>query len=403
MARNILIISAFYPPVRHVATNRIYSFAKYLSQKGHKVTVLTINHGEEQENFTKRLPVDVYRLQDKSIFQPARFQKKTNKFFHYVKCAYNTLLYRMKKNEYSGWIKAGLPLARKIIKEKEIDCIISSFPPLAAHEFAKILKKENLNLKWILDMRDAMSWCPRTSKKQRAAFLVKEKEFSLYADAVLSVSKPQIEEYKKRFEGKIFAEIRNGYDFEFILPRREENLFTIVFSGTFYGAITPQNFFQALNELVLEKKVDAVRVEIIGAVKPVKIPEKLKGAVFFKPRMPYQSLISYLRKNAALLLLILPKSLEKGVYSGKIFDYLGCGKPILGLVPKKDVAAQLIREANAGYIAENEAVDEIKQAILAAYKDWQNHAAFTPDADVIKRQHRSAQAERLNKLIEALF
>ena len=39
--KKILIISTFYYPIQHIATNRIVAFAKYLKEYGYDVTVLT--------------------------------------------------------------------------------------------------------------------------------------------------------------------------------------------------------------------------------------------------------------------------------------------------------------------------------------------------------------------------
>ena len=118
--------------------------------------------------------------------------------------------------------------------------------------------------------------------------------------------------------------------------------------------------------------------------------------------MPYDKLITTLKEEADLLVLIIPKSREEGIYSGKIFDYLGCLKPILGLVPRNDVAAQLIRDTNTGYIAENEKIDEIEQNILNAYFDWTNNIPFNPNLSLIRKFHRKEQAKILDNLIVSL-
>jgi len=55
---------------------------------------------------------------------------------------------------------------------------------------------------------------------------------------------------------------------------------------------------------------------------------------------------------------------EKGVYTGKLFEYLGARRPILAIGPEDNVAANLIIERSAGVVATD------PKNIANALKKW---------------------------------
>ena len=143
-------------------------------------------------------------------------------------------------------------------------------------------------------------------------------------------------------------------------------------------------------------------IEIIGNNAPINIPNELRKYIKIITKMPYSELISYARKKADLLLMISPSDIEKGCYTGKLFDYVGIGKPILGLVPKNDVAADLIKETHIGYIAENENIEEIKNVLKSAYEDWKENKNFIPNYKLIKQHQRKEQIKLFIKYLKSL-
>ena len=104
-------------------------------------------------------------------------------------------------------------------------------------------------------------------------------------------------------------------------------------------------------------------------------------------------------RQADCLLLILPKVVQKGVYSGKLFEYLGCKRPILATVDKTDVAADLIQKCNAGFVADFDDVQEIEQCIEQAYTLWERKESLPMNDELIMWHHRKNQVKILNDLI----
>jgi glycosyltransferase involved in cell wall biosynthesis len=70
-----------------------------------------------------------------------------------------------------------------------------------------------------------------------------------------------------------------------------------------------------------------------------------------KDAVPHQEALGLQRAADVLLLLLWNDPRERGVYTGKLFEYLGARRPILGIGPADNVAADLIRERQAGMVS----------------------------------------------------
>lgn len=393
--KKILIISNFYLPQKHIAVSRITSFAKYFHEFGYDVTVLT--KGLENE-FISNDGINIYYVANKSMISKFDTNKKEAKIIHYLKCIYNIIFMNIFFDEEASWRKEAIKKIREICINQSFDYILSSAPPISPHIIAAEIKQKYPSIKWIADMRDAL-WSPNYPNNMKNRMLRKAKEILEKSDLLLAVSRPQLIKYREITNKKIDClEIRNGYDYDTELVRcliKSKDKFTILYTGNFYGPRNPQNFFRALEMLIKKKNIENIYVEIIGNNSPVNIPQSISKYILEQDKMEYMDLIKYMYQRANLLLLISPSNIEEGVYTGKLFDYIGIGKPILGLVPKNDVAAQLIAKSKVGYLAENENIVDIMNAIEKAYNDWLNKKVLIAEEQVIKRHHRKNQVRRL--------
>lgn len=394
---NILLITNFYPPIESIATNRMIAFSKYLQEFGHTVFVITVG----EQNKTVDEQIKTYYLKNSTCISLANTNKKENIIKHNFKCLYNIFLSSCGFNPYSNWEKRAIKEGNRIIKRNNINIVISSYPDISTMAIAYKLKTMN-SIKWIADMRDAL-WSETVAEKFRKKLIRIGTQLLNHSDVILSVSKPQLLGYKRilRNDAKIFSQIRNGYDFDVKIKNIDNNFFHIIYAGNFYGERKPYNFFAAIEMLIKEKRID-LKVTIVGNHSPIKIPKELKNTVFNIDRLPYEKLIKYLQENADVLLLISPTSIEKGTYTGKLFDYIGCYKPILGLVPCNDVAAKLIVESDLGYVSENENIVSIKNVVWQAYSDWRQKKPFCPNEFVIQKHHRKEQIQLLDNIIREI-
>jgi len=399
--KKILIISIYYPPTLSIASNRIYSFAKYLDKSKYNIFVHTL---DEDKHFINDVEgVKVSRVHNDTILKPISFEKKTNKVLHYAKVGYNVLMRYFINDIYSRWTKESIALLSQIVEKEKIDLVLSSFSPIASHNVALALKKRYPHLVWIADMRDEMSMSPYIDAKTKKNYQAMEQAISENANALTTVSKPILKDFELLLRNSpvLLKEIRNGYDFEITDIAEKNELFTLSYVGNFYSDIKPKYFLLALSELVEENKISEFLVRIIGDITHYDVPQNIKKSVTIEERVSHDEAINKMKQSDALLF-IQPNNGRKGVYTGKLFEYLATLVPIVALVDTQDVAAKLIKDCNAGYISEFDNIGQIKEGIMAAYSEWRYGLKRDINIEIIKKHHRREQVKRLEILIEEL-
>lgn len=399
--KHIALITTWFPPQQSVATNRMLAFAEYLSLN-YEVEVFALMQEEKTIKWNKNVLVHYSATND--LFEFLKDKQSDGRIFHKIKVGTRILMSKFIKNPLEKWQKSTLAKLKETHEKKPFDCIISSFSPQEAHLIAIEFKKEFPNVPWIADMRDEMSANPYIDSKTKLNLSAIEKQVDAFADAVTSVSEPILSDFKNSMPTvKYFEEIRNGFNHDFTKDKgtvEKNEVFTLGYFGTFYGSIKPINFFKALKE-IKEKDLINFQVHLVGVHTNFSIPKEIESNVHILPSCPYHEAIEQMFHSSCNIL-INPGGKRKGVYTGKLFDYISVQKPVLAFVNKQDVAAKLIEDFDCGYIAEFSDVEENKKIILEAYKDWkENKIKFASDQQV-QSLHRKEQVEKLHQLIMKL-
>jgi glycosyltransferase involved in cell wall biosynthesis len=89
------------------------------------------------------------------------------------------------------------------------------------------------------------------------------------------------------------------------------------------------------------------------------------------------------------------------VLSGKVYEYLAAGRPILAVVPPDGAAAELVRETGAGVVAAPDDVEGIRDALLELHRRHPNGGlpAVELDPSDEERLSRRARVEEMAELM----
>ena len=152
---------------------------------------------------------------------------------------------------------------------------------------------------------------------------------------------------------------------------------TLTYTGALYGRRKPDTFFEALSSLITEGdiKKEKITVRLVGNYNQSQMNNKIKqyhleGIVNIVGLLPHDECI---KEQLACDSLVLIEGNGKGAeafYTGKLFEYMNTGKPILALLPEKGVAAELVKESNVGLLADVDDVNAIKRNIMSFYEQW---------------------------------
>lgn len=392
---NILIITDFFPPQQNIASFRMEAFAKFISKKDDKIYVFTIG----EEDIIKRVDnAEVHYLSEPFSIGKFNFKKGESKILHYVKAGLNVGFSQVLVDKHILWRKKTIKEITKFAHTHNIDVIISSYGDATPHIIALNLKKRGIKFKWIADMRDEMSQRPGLKGLARMLLYKLERRVLKQADLITSVSMPLIESFRITEPNNQYLEIRNGYDYKEVHKSCFQDIFTFMYTGNFYGKIKPDNFFQAIVELINENKLsENIKIKIIGNNAPINIPKKLSSIIEEYPQVDHSEAIKELQ-NADVLLVIHPSN-RRGVFTGKIFDYLPSNKIILSLTDPHDVIGKLLKETNSGFSVANEDIEGIKKSILNCYQLWENKIILPRNWTAIRDNSRQKQISKLSDYI----
>ncbi|MGL6278620.1 MAG: glycosyltransferase family 4 protein [Gaiella sp.] len=291
-------------------------------------------------------------------------------------------------DENAPWALTAVPAAVRIVREHGIDVVLTTSPPPSVHLVGAAVKRAT-GAAWVADLRDSITQhahrradtaATRTkaSLHARVARLV-----ASYADAITCVSDAITEETRALEPSGPVTTVANGCDFDDVvgLERSASDRFRITHTGSFFGKRDPRPFLRALVDSGLDvnarflgdfRETDRVFAESLG----------LDGdRLELIPYAPRSASLALQRDSEALLLLI-PQAdgRGRGVLSGKVFEYLAVGRPILAAVPPDGAAAELIRETGAGLVADPDDPAAIRAALEELHRRWQ--ADGLPDVEL---------------------
>jgi glycosyltransferase involved in cell wall biosynthesis len=238
--------------------------------------------------------------------------------------------------------------------------------------------KRATGVRWVADLRDSIvahahrradtvATKAKASAHRRVAGLVAQ-----YADAITCVSEAISEETRALDPRGAVHTIANGCDFDDVagLERTPGARFRITHAGSFFGRRDPRPFLTAL--AASDPEIEA---RFLGDFRDTDrtwaASLGLGDRLQLIPYAPRAKSLALQRDSEALLLLI-PEAdgRGKGVLSGKVFEYIAVGRPILAVVPPDGAAAELIRETGAGIVVSPDDIDGIRHGLDEFVSRW---------------------------------
>ncbi|MCB5246436.1 MAG: glycosyltransferase [Candidatus Cloacimonetes bacterium] len=420
---SLLYIAYHFPPLGGVATLRSLKNVKYLAQLGYKVQVLTVRTAL------------IRRPKDHALLAEIPSSVKVWRAFCPDISWLFKLLWGLKLNTLVQFIQQRLlipdaevlwrPFAKRklrriIRRHPEIRAaVISSGPPSSLA--LGLMIKNRYHIPFICDFRDEWTNNPERinqaypAASQSRELLMEAKVVSAAAGLVY-LTKRMRDNFLSSYpflDTKPSAIIPNGFaeeDFAGLEATSDRQVFHLVYSGSFYGRRQPDPLWRAVLGLIEAGRIDPdkLRVEIQGKNTPAFVLGQYNGhptlqkIVCFQPFVSHSQSLKTLMRATALLLYIPSGKNAGSVLTGKIFDYLRSGKPILAIVPPGGMAAELVIKAGTGLVADCSDQQGISDKLLKLYQLWQDGdiERLQADQDFISAFSREKLAQALADLID---
>ncbi len=414
--KKVLIITYYWPPAGGAGVQRALKFVKYLPQFGWQPIVLTVQNPDspvEDKSLAADIPNECKVYKTKSL-EPFEIYKKFIGKSKNKKIPADVLLKKENasiKEKLAQWIRVNLfiPDAKigwkyfavkegiKIVNKENIDIIFSTSPPQTAGLIARSIA-EKTNKKWIADFRDPWMEIVYYQNIKRSAFTkffdakLEEKVLSS-ADGIVSISKGLIDLLKTKANNK-FCLIPNGYDeSDFEEIQQEKNTeFTIAYTGSMSDNRVPYPLLQALKRIIYNDGIKDIKLRIVGRATPrltgLINKEGLGNYFIFTSFLPHKESTKILQGSDALLLVIDDVPDNEGFLTGKIFEYLGCKKPVFAIGPVNGDANKILQETNSGEMVDYKDNEGAYRLLKQLYEDWKtNTSRFTFKVEQFSRKN----------------
>jgi glycosyltransferase involved in cell wall biosynthesis len=402
VSRSILFVSQHAPPSGIIAARRIGGLVKYLARSGYRVTVLTsrISGAGEIEGADA-----VVRTRDLFATQ-LNWRRRSFAAQSGVGPATYSRASRLESIAVPdlgavGWLPFALPAALRLARRKRFDCVVTSSPPQSAHLIGRALERRGLP--WIAELRDGWTFDPPRppfpTRAQRRLDGALERSALGNADAVVGISAPLAQDAAQRL-GVRAEVITNAFDPEeqvdetaadgLLRPGKH----SVVHTGRMaVSGRSPAPLLEAIPRLAPEV---AERLDIVFAG-PLTADEQ--ALLDYSPARWVGSLgreqTLALQRRADTLLVLARGASGPSVATGKLFEYLGAGRPIL-VLGDGTAAAEIVRSAEAGLVASATDPDEIAAALERLVAD----PPAPPKPSAVESYAFPAVAAKLAALIE---
>lgn len=442
----VLMAAYYFPPLSGSGVFRSIKFAKYLPQFGWQPTVLSTDRPPNGWNFADESMVgeipegmEVVRLPDgistgrETTLSGDRVQAILNFLQNVLKYSpeAESIFSRVARSKDGvmrlltfpcsalSWAYDMVQYIEKKLDLRRFDIVYTTSGPSSAHLIGFYLKQK-YGIPWVADYRDPWTFNPYGAEYNPAdpgQRLLFELESVLLhcADCNLTIEESLTGSYVHSFglTGTQVKSITNGYDeadFAALpVPQDRMDKFTINYSGLLYTrqrSITP--ILAALQQLKDEKKIELakLRFRIVGVAEQGNLETvqrfDLAQIIDHTGYLSHaQALQANLNANL-LLLLVGDEEKFKPVYTGKFFEYLRSGRPILAIAPKDGAVDRVLRESGHGEAFLSTQISEIKAMILREYRKWETGQVgallYSP---VIERFERKALAQQLSDVLSA--
>ncbi len=419
--KKVLIITYYWPPSGGGGVQRWVKFVKYLQNFGWEPVVFTPENPEVpvfDDSLFKDIPVNIQVVKNR-IWEPYSFYKKFTgrKKSEKIQTAF---LNEKKKatgflERLSVWIRGNLfiPDARKywiktsvrditgFLDENSIDVIVTTGPPHSAHMIGLHVKRIT-GITWLADFRDPWTNIDyykdlKLTKRSDRIHHKLEKQVLTEADGVSVISPGMVTDFMNIVKRE-YRVIPNGYDSDDVSYSNKNIVNNAEFSLAHIGSLTktrnPVNLWNALSSLVAENEEFAKDLEIhnIGKI-DINAVESLNefGLTGYLNQTDYLShdkVIAEQHKATLLLLLINDTPNAKLILTGKIFEYLISGTPIICIAPTEGDAAKVISDTNSGTTYDFDEVWKLKNDINKYYLRFKNGETLGTVSKNVERYER---------------
>lgn len=373
--RRVLVITYYWPPSGGSGVQRWVKFAKYLPAEGWQPVVYTPENPERQsedKSLYADIPAEVEVVRRPiteiyGIYRSLTGRKASAAEVNVVNSQRKSLKQRLvmwvRGNAFIpdpriSWVRPSVRFLKKYLAEHPVDLVVTTGPPHSMHLIGRGLKRAT-GIPWIADFRDPWTkifyfkhlslsaWAQKRHERLEQSVLDE-------ADAVVAVSPLVRDDFVAATRTPVHL-ITNGYDPDDYQQRVEpDGFFNLTHTGLFAADGNPLVLWKVLADKVREDALFArmLRLRLVGKT-DVQVLEAIRAAGLGDQLVDlgYRDHQTAVREQLGASVLLLPLRQEpeyRATLPGKLFEYLGARRPVLGIGQTDGAMARILAETGAG-------------------------------------------------------
>jgi glycosyltransferase involved in cell wall biosynthesis len=402
----IVVVSYYWPPLPSIGAQRWISMSRHLRARGHDVRIVTSKaHGslpDDSDRVIRTGDLVSAEALRKLLRRPALAAPDVAT----AQTPPPALLTRVLVPD--SYLVSWVPTALAAVRRLDADCVVTSGPPDSTHLIGLLLGRRRPA--WIADFRDGWRFEPMrpawpTGIQDRLdAWL--ERRVARGADVALGATLPIAEDLAARL-GADAHWVTNGFEPELAAVEREppdhaDGWRTLAHTGTLSGfgwGRDPRPMLAAVRDFNASRASGEARVRLLLAGRPNVDDQQLIAAAGLGDAVEHRGLVTRdqslaIQRGADALLLVTGRNRSEA--TGKLFEYLAAGRPIVALA-KGNEAARIVRETGTGVAVGGDDPAGLRAA-LEALADGELERGYAPRG--LERFRYPGPADAVAELIE---
>ena len=428
----ILIVAGYFPPYSPASASRVNKLAKYLEDQGHDVRVLCPKNEEFEEvlspeisqeriyateySYVNDFPTKVKNglksllgKREKQLQQEDEISDPVQEETPAGEESKISILYRHLTNipdSLVGWYSHAVRAGKKMFQDWSPDIIFATLPPFTTMLVANRLGRM-IDVPVIYDYRDLWTDHPYYNSTGLSRFVdsLMENHALKHCAGLVTVTQTWADHLKSARNIPVEF-VMNGFDpADFNLDTcksYDKDKITLLYAGYLYGdKRDPSAAFEALGKLGARAQDFNILLYTPNGEEDLNDHQKalikkynLEKVVTCNRYIPQKELLEIQQQVDVLMQLRWDHPSENGVIAGKLFEYIGAGKPILSLGSTTGEAADIVRDNDFGLVSND--VDEIAAYLLKLLENKkQNKQEMSPNPN----REKFTRAKQFEKLV----
>ena len=425
--KRVLIITYYWPPSGGSGVQRWLKMSKYLPKNGWQPVIYTAEDAEypvEDPSLEQDVAPEAEVIR-RPIVEPYSFYKKFLGMKKGEKVKAGFINEGAKKSGWKEnlsvwlrgnlfipdarcwWVKPSVRFLKRYLKEHPVDAMISTGPPHSMHLIAKALHKK-FNIPWVADFRDPwtdidfykdLKLTRRSDRKHHRL----ERQVLSEATRVVTVGWDCAKGLENHGANNV-AVITNGYDFFDISNEnyQKTSILTMSHIGIIGANRNPEMFWQAISELDIPIKIRLIGQIDNSVIESIK-RHNIENYVEIIPYIPHNQVIEEQAKSDVLLLFVNNTPNAKGILTGKLFEYIASGRPILCIGPEDGDSARILSETQTGITVDFNDKEKMKSVILDYISKFQENQLITERKEAVEKYSRRNLTKEFVKILNEII